>query len=201
MRRIFTAISIGVMGFMLGLAAVLPASAHSELIASSPAEGSQTSEVSSVSLTLSEEIVPEYTKITLTSSDGAEVALDAPTMDATNTIVSANVIDGVLSDGAYVLGFYIVSIDGHPIEGIVNFEVVGAPAPEQSATPSPDPSVMPTDEATAVPLSIDPRIAQSGVSTGVDWVWIGTGVAAVVVLGAVSAVLLVALRRRRDATK
>lgn len=181
----------------------LPASAHSELLASAPENGSTVSDVSEVSLTFGDEVVPEYTTLALTSGTGEPLELEAPTMDATNTILTARIVAAPLPDGAYTLGYYIVSIDGHPIEGTITFEVSESPAPvptpdepTESAVPDPQPSPMET------PVAVDGEVRLLTTSSGapdMTWVWVGTGVAAVAVLGAVSAVLLIALRRRRDA--
>jgi methionine-rich copper-binding protein CopC len=198
-RRVLSALLLLTTMLVSALSASIPSWAHSDLLSSSPSQGSVSSDVSLVTLTFIDEIVPEYTALALTRKDGSQVELDEPSTDATNRIVSVAPRDGMLSDDSYVLGYYIVSIDGHPIEGSVSFEVAGAPTPEVSETPAPDASATPTDEANAVPFAIEARTADSGASTGVEWVWIGTGIATVVVLGAVSAVLLVALRRRRDA--
>jgi len=179
-----------------------PASAHSELLASTPENGSTVADVSEVSLTFSEEVVGEYTTLSLANESGQAIELGAPTMDATNTVVTALIIAAPLVNGTYALGYYIVSIDGHPIEGTVSFVVSGSPAPApvvptESAAPNPEPS------ATETPIAVDGEarllVTSSGASNPeMTWVWVGTGVAAVAVLGAVSAVLLIALRRRRD---
>ena len=179
------------------------ASAHSELLAAVPENGSTVADVSEVSLTFGEEIVAEYTTLSLTNEAGEAVELETPTMDATNTVVTARISAAPLVDGTYTLGYYIVSIDGHPIEGTVSFVVSGSPAPApveptESADPNPEPS------ATETPVAVDGEarllVTSSGASNPeMTWVWVGTGVAALAVLGAVSAVFLIALRRRRDA--
>jgi methionine-rich copper-binding protein CopC len=179
-----------------------PASAHSELLASSPENGSTVSDVSEMSLTFGEEIVGEYTTLGFTNEAGEAVELDTPTMDPTNTVVTARIIAAPLVDGTYSLSYYIVSIDGHPIEGTISFVVAGSPAPApveptETANPEPEPTV------TETPIAVDGEVRLLVTSNGASnpemtWVWVGTGVAAVAVLGAVSAVLLIALRRRRD---
>jgi hypothetical protein len=180
----------------------LPASAHSDLLASVPENGSTVSEVSDVSLSFGEEIVGEYTTLSLANESGEQIELDAPTMDATNTVVSARIIAAPLVDGTYALGYYIVSIDGHPIEGTISFVVAGSPAPAPvEPTETANPEAEPTTTETPIAVDGEARllVTSSGASNPeMTWVWVGTGVAAVAVLGAVSAVLLIALRRRRD---
>ncbi len=180
------------------------AQAHSALVSATPADGSTQSDVSGISLAFAEEIVPEYTSLVVTSSNGTAVTLDAPTMDATNSVVSVNFTDGMLVDGSYSIGYFIVSIDGHPIEGSVSFAVVGSPvvAPTLGASASASAdlqtsSPQPTDSETPVAIALLARDANAA-DAGLSWVWIGTGIATVVVLAAVSTVLLVAIRRRRN---
>lgn len=199
--RIGVVTVLTLLGTMLGSTA---AQAHSVLVSASPEDGSTQSEVSSISLTFGEEIVPEYTSLIVSSSGGTAVPLDAPTMDATNNIVSVNFTDGMLVDGSYTVGYFIVSIDGHPIEGSLSFAVVGSPAvaptPSASASASIDSQTadpQPTDSETPLAIELQARDGNTN-DAGLSWVWIGTGIASVVVLAAVSTVLLVAIRRRRN---
>jgi methionine-rich copper-binding protein CopC len=202
-RRVLVALAGVATAFVVTASTIPhPASAHSELIASTPETGSTVSDVAEVSLTFGEEIVGEYTTLSLANESGEQIELDAPTMDATNTVVTTRIIAAPLVDGTYALGYYIVSIDGHPIEGTISFVVSGSPAPvpvvpTETANPEPEPT------ATETPIAVDGEarllVTSSGASNPeMTWVWVGTGVAAVAVLGAVSAVLLIALRRRRD---
>lgn len=204
-RRVIVSLAgVGTALVVMASSIAFPASAHSELLASAPENGSTVSDVSDVSLTFGEEIVGEYTTLRLANESGEEIELGAPTMDATNTVVTTRIIAAPIVDGTYALGYYIVSIDGHPIEGTITFVVSGSPAPApapveptDSVTPDPEPSV------TETPIAVDGEVRLLVTSSGASnpemtWVWVGTGVAAVAVLGAVSAVLLIALRRRRD---
>ena len=74
------------MAGLLTLFVALPASAHSELLASVPENGSTVSEVSEVSLTFGEEIVGEYTTLSLANESDEPIELNAPTMDATSVM-------------------------------------------------------------------------------------------------------------------
>lgn len=207
MKYLTSAVSIALLAlWTLCIAAfgATSAQAHSVLVSATPADGSTQSDVSGISLVFAEEIVPEYTSLVVTSSNGTPMTLDAPTMDATNTVISANFTDGMLVDGSYSIGYFIVSIDGHPIEGTVSFAVVGSPVvvptPGASANESTDSQTLapqPTDSETPVAIALLARDANAA-DAGLSWVWIGTGIATVVVLAAVSTVLLVAIRRRRN---
>ena len=195
LRRLFVALSVVLATALACFFAGVPASAHSELEASSPADGGRVSDVTSVSLTFGEEVVPEYTKLSLSNDSGMMVALDPATTDATGTVVSAIAAEGALVEGAYILDFYIVSIDGHPVEGNVSFVVVPSSQGDQTATPTADAQSGASE--TPVPLAIEARDASTPAEDS-SWVWIGTALAALVVLIAVSAVLLVAVRRARN---
>lgn len=200
-------VRLGMVAALVMLSSVMvsgAAHAHSALAAATPADGSTQSEVTSISLTFTEEIVPEYTSLTVTTADGTSVALDAPTMDVTNMVVSAIFTDGMLVDGGYSVNYYIVSIDGHPIEGSVSFAVVGSPVAVTTPSASVSASAVeqttapqPTDTETPFAIELQARDGKAA-DAGLSWVWIGTGIASVVVLVAVSTVLLVAIRRRRN---
>ncbi len=180
-----------------------PARAHSDLLSSDPESGLTLADVSTVTLTFVDEIVPEYTTLSLIDANGNVFALQQPMFDARNTQLTVDIESGSLPDGNYLVGYYIVSIDGHPIEGSIEFAIAESPVgpsvpaamPSDDTVPDPEPS----DDPTVVPLAVEAR--SSGASDdGLAWVWIGTGIASVGVLAAVSTVLLVAIRRRRDTT-
>lgn len=201
-RPVAILLTLGVLtgSALLTFGAPLPAIAHTELISSNPEAGSTTTDVSDIALTFGEEVVPDYTTLTLTDASGTPLNLSVPTVDATHTIVSAHVVSAPLADGTYSVAYYVVSIDGHPVEGNVGFSVSGSPIPSPTETPSSaTPSAEPLVTETPVPIVGEARLFSSSSATpDMTWVWVGTGVAAVVVLGAVSAVLLIALRRQRD---
>lgn len=178
----------------------LSALAHTELLSSNPAADSSVAQVSDITLTFGDEVVPDYTTLTLTDATGATIGLDSPTVDATHTTVSAHIEAAPLPAGAYSVAFYVVAIDGHPVEGIVNFVASGPPAPSPAestmpATSSAEPLVTETPVAVAGEARL---FTASNSSPDVTWVWVGTAIAAVVVVGVVSAVLLIALRRQRE---
>ena len=130
---------------LIGAAGVAtPASAHSELEASTPAEGASVSTLTEFTLTFGEEVVPEFSKYTLVDSMGMVVTLGAPKYDVTKTTVTVPVT-GELMAAKYAIGYAVLSIDGHPISGKVNFTSTAAaptptPSPTQTATPAPSPS-------------------------------------------------------------
>lgn len=124
-----------------------PANAHSDLESSIPASGSRVSSLSVFTLTFVEAVVPEFSKYTLVDSMGMSVALGTPSYDVTKTIVSVPVT-GELMATTYDIGYAVLSTDGHPISGKVNFTstAVGpAPTPSPTKTESASPAPSPDD--------------------------------------------------------
>ncbi len=98
--------------------------------------------------------------------DGVDRVAGDPYFPRPDTIQAD--IDGVLEPGAYTIAWRIVAEDGHPIQGVVPFTVIGAGSAAPSASP------------TAAPAT--------GVATGG-----GGGSIAVIVAIALAALALVAL--------
>lgn len=183
------------------------ASAHDQLISSTPAEGaSLDASPTTVQLDFSSEIM----------TDGAEIRV----VDATLTDYTTGelVIDGAtasiavtpdLPDAGYQVRWRVVSSDGHPISGIVPFTVGAAsplplPVPGQVetpaapvTTPAPETSVT-SDSSVASESSVaSATTAPTGEEDGVlRTVLIGAG-GAVIALALV--VLIARLRGRRQA--
>ena len=131
------------LGFIFALVLVTfgfsSAQAHSELEASTPAAGSSVSHLEQFTLTFDAALVPEFSKYTLVSSSGTLVKLGTPTYDVTKTVVTVPVT-GELSSGKYLIGFAILSVDGHPVAGEVAFTSTAVgPTPTPTPTPSPAP--------------------------------------------------------------
>lgn len=126
--------------------AVTPALAHSDLETSTPAEGASVSTLTEITLTFAEEVVPEFSKYTLVDEMGMVVALGTPKYDVSKTTVTVPVT-GALMNAKYAIGYAVLSIDGHPISGRVNFvSTASGPTPSptnshsQTTTPGPAPS-------------------------------------------------------------
>ncbi len=194
MRRMpvtLAALAVGLAVTFGAALAATPASAHSELVSSSPAQGSTASDVSGLILTFSEAIVPEYSTVDLKDSAGTAAPLGAPTFDPTATVLTIPITTGSLPNGSYVASFRIVSVDGHPIAGVVDFAVAGSNA----AALVPGAAI-----STPAPVATDPNQAPS-VANQNDGpnglVIVGTIFATLVALGLVTVVLLVAIRRNR----
>lgn len=127
---------------MCGALSVSPAQAHSELESSTPAEGATVSTLTEITLTFGEAIVPEMSKYSLTDEMGMTVKLGEPSYDSTKTIVTVP-LRALMMNGKQVIGYSVLSIDGHPIAGKINF-TYGAPGKaggpdgrDHSGTPGP----------------------------------------------------------------
>jgi len=186
---------VGLATVLAGLATAAPASAHSGLTGSTPAEGAVvTSDLRQVDLT--------FTEAPLAGLDAGlrievrdQAGRDESTGDVTvaGTTMSKSVD---LSAGPHTVLWRYVSPDGHPIDGQVAFTVQAAETPTASPTATPsreargssDTSV--TSTPTPVADVVDGTAADASPSA---LPWVVGGLALVVVLGVVA---VVASRRR-----
>ncbi|WP_166843803.1 copper resistance CopC family protein [Isoptericola sp. BMS4] len=196
------------------LAVVLPetpAAAHDRLVSADPPDGESLDEPpSELTLTFSGELLGTGAQAAVTTSEGTEPA----DTEVDGEVVTVTVPDG-LSGGEWVVGWRVVSADGHPIEGELTYDVAGAASEEPSPAPSEEPAVEPTAEPTQEASSgaAEPEetaSAASGHQHGApgaelsengeaNWTmsWL-FGVAVLAAVGTAAAVLLARRRRDRD---
>jgi methionine-rich copper-binding protein CopC len=182
---------IGVFMVLFGIvfAAVAPsAAAHNALISSNPAADSVIpTSPTSVELVFNQEVKDFQPKIAITINghDPIEIVptVDGPTVTADLTTVELPGSDST-EPVSWRVGYRIVSADGHPVAGLLDFSVGSGPAPTMDAA----------GETAAGSATPDP--AQQPESGGATWWWIGGAVLAVAVVIA----LVVALRGRRLVT-
>lgn len=161
-----------------------PASAHAQLLSSTPAAGATVQTPATVTLVFNEALIEAGTEISAADATGTVTVL-TPTYPEPATVA----VDlPRLADGAAAVTWRVVSADGHPIEGVLEF-VVANPV-ETSPDPSPEPSresvVTPSPAPTLTPINAP------GDGTGLPgWLWAALAAA---VLAA--AALAVAARRR-----
>ena len=143
------------MGALLGTIAV-PAFAHSELEASTPASNARLNKPpANISLQFNQEISPQFVHVSL-SVDGEESRPLATSVNG--RLVVANVPgtlgpERVQGPVPWLVGYRVVSEDGHPISGEVRFQ---APVPTDASTVTaapPVPSPVPTPEEQPTPSS------------------------------------------------
>lgn len=180
---------------------VSAAYAHAEPVATSPVADSPVVSPALISVTFSEEIVLEYSYISLFDAAGNPVPQNPATVDASGTVLSSAVSQS-LDAGIFRVVWHNVGVDGHEGDGEFSFEVIDDTSGEDNAPAepeaTPEPAVISEPE-----MSIDPQIYQSKAGDGptdsglatvqiVGWSALGAGaVAGLVVAG------LVFVRRRR----
>ena len=160
------------------LAAALPASAHNVLISSDPVDGSTVQTApTSVSLTFDLPIQNLDPQLVVTGPNGNDFASAAPTIDSNVISVPLGPLGAA---GVYQIAYRIVSADGHPVTGQLSFTLAAAAA----------------GTGVGSPPAAGNTPANGGESSGFGpWLWLGIGVAAVIVVVAV----VFAVRRPRSA--
>ncbi|MFI7080468.1 copper resistance protein CopC [Micromonospora sp. NPDC049903] len=199
-----------VFGVALGVSLLLPvtpAAAHNQLTSSNPRDGARVATAPErVELRFLARLDEESTTLRVTGPDDVD-ALGGPARVSGNRI-SAPFTPG--RAGLYVIGYEIVSGDGHPISGEVRFTLTtGTPAdptssattaaPAEGATTAVPTTPAPT-EATPTPSRSGPLVAtpmpRSGDSSGAGW-W--AGIVALVLLVVLVAARLIRRRASRRA--
>lgn len=112
-----------------------PAAAHNTLVASDPASGASLSTGPQlVTLTFDQPVNRGFNTITITGPGGTAWATGDVTTSG-NTASTAVLPLGPA--GEYVIGYRVVSADGHPVTGTVRFQLIqagpGTPAPPTTA--------------------------------------------------------------------
>lgn len=135
---------------LVGLVALLatPASAHSQLLSSSPAPGEAVETPTTVTFVFNEALIVAGTEVSVTDAAGEVLPLTPSYPEPTTVSVELP----RLPDGAATVAWRVVSADGHPIEGVLDIVVANPPEPSPSpepstASPSPSPSPEVTDTA------------------------------------------------------
>ncbi len=182
-----------VLGGLLAALAVLlcagPSAAHSEVVATDPADKSQVSITpAAVSITFNESVLSVGTRVRVAGPDG--------NVSAGATTVTKNVVRQSLSPdapaGHYTVQWRVTSDDGHPVSGEFTFTAArgAATAP---ASPAPSDSVTTPTAATtttSAPSAVSATSPATGTSAGS-----GTsakGLSGITVIG-IAAVVLVLL--------
>lgn len=112
-----------------------PASAHTGLESSTPTDGANLKEgPRTIQLRFTENISPEFAQVTLILGEGQPQRLDT---SVTGPQVVGMVPDDALSEDrtAWVVAYRVVSADGHPVSGTVEF-TAGARNPSSPSSPA-----------------------------------------------------------------
>lgn len=169
-----------VIGLVIAVLAVLgfasPASAHDELVGSTPAAGDRLDAApTEVVLTFSAAILPDGAAIEVVDADGTDWTAGNEVID-TNTLTVPLSAD--LAEAGYVVEWRVVSSDGHPISGAIPFAVGDAE---------------PLDPADVAPSAGGGADTASDASSPVPMV-----VGGIIVAAAIVAVVIVLVVRRRS---
>jgi methionine-rich copper-binding protein CopC len=191
------------LGALLGTIAV-PAFAHSELEASTPASNARLAKPpEDIKLQFNQEISPQFVDVSL-SVDGGEPRPLATSVNGRSVV--AKVPDtlgteGVRGPASWLVGYRVVSADGHPISGEVKFQApVAADASPATAAP-PVPSSVPTPEEQPTPTSdAHSTPADASSETG------GNAILSTLILGGLAAAVALGsaawlTRARRESTE
>ena len=169
------ALAAAVIALMMGVALVLvspaaPASAHDELIGSSPAAGAEVDAVpDELVLTFSGVLLdePGATQVVVTDAAGTDLTDGDPTLDGTK--LTQPLAADTAAAGTVTVIWRVVSSDGHPVSDQFSFSVAGG-TPVTSA---------PSSSATAA-ADATPAPGPSMEATDMTWVWIALPLALVV---------------------
>jgi methionine-rich copper-binding protein CopC len=153
----------------LGLfAPISSASAHTDLVSTSPAADSDVNaSQESISLTFAEPMLLDGAAIVVVDSTGATLDSPAPTQDGASLSIPW---PADLNPGKVTVQWRATAADGHVLsdEFVFNYTAAAeggmAPSPAASTLPSAEPmmTALATPEAIAMPLAIDDAPAEAG---------------------------------------
>lgn len=187
-RHTWAGIVVAAMVTLLWALPLSSASAHSELLESTPAAGAKlTKAPSEVELVFGEGVQEQGGKIVV-STDDTIVSKDS-TFTVSDNLASVQLADDG-QPGTYTVAFRVVSADGHVVSDRFEYTVVGKASPSPTGGGTGTPTVDESQVAGTTEQTEDSE--DSG--TGVVWV-LGLGAIGLVL---VAAVISVAVRGRRD---
>jgi copper resistance protein C len=165
-----------------------PASAHTRLESSDPADGSSVASApDAVSLTFSEDIQPGFATLTVVGPDGTSYQSGGVTGGGGQVRTSVSPLGPA---GTYEIGYRVVSDDGHPVQGKISFTLT-SPGPAATAATSkaapaaPEPAAAPV--AAPATAAVDPQANAKQSGSAPVWPWLA---GAVVLVGAGAAAAL-----------
>ncbi|GAA0820276.1 copper resistance protein CopC [Streptosporangium amethystogenes subsp. fukuiense] len=152
MRRLLTVLLLACVAL---LCAVTPAQAHNVLIDSDPKDGAELATgPETITLTFDQPVRQGFAQISVTGPDGTRWE-DGKT--AVNRAKASVRVKALGPAGEYVVGYRILSADGHPVSSKITFTLT-APGPASSAQA--------TEQATAEPVPAGPAPADQGPDLG-----------------------------------
>ena len=183
-RALLASLLLGV----AGASGAVPASAHSQLVSSTPEDGAVLSAPpTEVAFTFDEDLLAGVDVIAITDADG-NVVTSTPVEPQGPTVRMP--WPAGLPAGMYQVSYRVVSGDGHPVTGAITITVEAAPSAPPVATPVASPSNAISSPMPA-PVQSPPTQTDDGGSTApVIGIVIGVAVVAAVIA------LLIGWRRR-----
>ena len=134
--RFFLA-ALGVMSVVAsGFFLFSAANAHAEVVSTSPVDNTQVVSPAQISVTFTEELVLEYSYISLFDGAGNPVPQEPATVDASGRVMSSG-IPQTLAAGMYRAAWHALSVDGHETDGAFFFEVTSGTGGDGSAPSEP----------------------------------------------------------------
>lgn len=191
MRARIATLATALLAGAVVLGTAVPATAHSAIVASTPAEGETLTELpEAFSVTANETLLDLGGQgvFALQVRDAAGRYYGDGCVRVVDATMSADAAIG--PSGEYTMLWQIVSADGHPVSGEIPF-TWQAPEGFEPATASDSPAVCGEDPGAAPPPSPGPG--------GIPVLGIGIGIALAGVLAAAIAAGVVLMRRRRAA--
>jgi methionine-rich copper-binding protein CopC len=192
-RRTAGASAVLVLLAALWVALAPTASAHDELVSSSPGSGDTVAAPDALTLTYSESLIDTGYRVVVSGPDGA--------VPGDVRVSGERVVERFrqpLAAGAYDVLWRVVSSDGHPISGKLSFTVRAArtASPTSTAAASPTSSSPASSSATAPTTSASPTPSGSPTPPSETGGLGAGGVLAVVAAALVAAATALALARR-----
>lgn len=186
------ALALGVL--VPGVALAPPASAHDQVVSTSPADGATVGALSRVSVTFSEPVldVASANRIVLTGPMGALTG----DLSLKRNVVTLT-LPAPLPAGAYRVQWRAASSDGHPVSGAFSFTVKATTTtpPMSTATAAGTPTGSPTVTATSpAPTQATSSPATESASEGSSW---GPWLLGALVLAALACLALIVSAKRR----
>jgi copper resistance protein C len=178
----------------LGIALAPPASAHDELVSSSPDDGARVASPRALTLTYSESLVGTGFRVVVRGPDGrvgGDVRLSGARL--------VQRFDTPLAPGPYDVVWRVVSADGHPISGRLSFTVRGAASASPTSSSSSSSAATSSAPTSSAPASSAPSVSPSTANAGSDGGGSGRGglVLTVGLAAVVAAAVAAAVSRRR----
>jgi methionine-rich copper-binding protein CopC len=151
-----------------------PASAHSQLLTTNPADGAAlTAPISEVDLTFNERVQGTFTTVVVRGP--GDVSYSDGHVQVIDDVVHQRVYP--LRSGSYEVAWRAISADGHPVEGQFAFTIALSAGEEPTAGP---------------PHAASPATSGGGHTLA----WVGGGIGGLVVIGVVIALMT---KQRRHA--